>query len=97
MRNTPGPGKERVATGCPDRMISGWGEGVCVIPFGYGTPESRSANSRLIRAAPEMLALVRWVEEQGHEEDCPTSTRYGACACMVKTARALLAHVDDAS
>lgn len=53
-----------------------------MIPFGYGTPESRSANSRLIRAAPEMLALVRWVEEQGH---------------MVKTARALLAHVDDAS
>ena len=64
MTHTPGPWKDRVATGTPDHMISGSGEGVCVIPFKYGEGSGtarRNANARLIAAAPELLALlVEW-------------------------------------
>lgn len=55
-KHTPGPWRTRLATGTCDTLISGADAGVAVIPFRYGTPESRAANARLIAAAPDLYA-----------------------------------------
>lgn len=68
-QHTPGPWRDRIATGVPDHMISGGyderqrsGQSVCVIPFKYGEGEGtarRNANARLIAAAPEMREAIK--------------------------------------
>lgn len=60
----PGPWRERIATGDAARVISdGNGRPVCEIPYRFGTPEQRAADSRLIRHAcnahDELVAALR--------------------------------------
>ena len=62
--HTPGPWKDRIATGTADHMIRGNGASVCVIPFKYGTTEQRNRNARLILAAPALLAECKRQREQ---------------------------------
>ena len=108
MMHTPGPWRDRIATGTPDHMISGGGEGVCVIPFKYGEGSGtarRNANARLIAAAPELLALVtRVASELRYLKGCDGPAyvsafsgggdNCGHARCiMVREARALLAWI----
>ena len=94
MTHTPGPWKDRVATGMPDHMISGSREGVCVIPFKYGEGSGtarRNANARLIAAAPELLA---WLEAFCAMWRCGVRNTDNIEAA-VTDARALLARISD--
>lgn len=58
-KHTPGPWKYRIATGTADTEIRGEGAAVCVIPYRYGSVESRAANRYLILAAPDLLAALQ--------------------------------------
>ncbi len=62
--HTPGPWRERQATGTVDRHIFGNGNLIAILPYKEGSPRTRNANARLITAAPETEAERDELREQ---------------------------------
>ncbi len=63
-QHTLGPWRERQATGTCDRHILGPDGPIAIVPYKWGTPESRTAHAQLIISAPNLLAALEETEAQ---------------------------------